>query len=347
MVLHFIVREGQRCGDPDAAASRARVTACERLIAHYSDHPDMDACLSCFRGGVWIPQAEMLMRDMAEHSSHSHVRAAAWYYLARWLKQKSELPRIREKLRAHLEFAPEHQKAWQIRRLESYGLFGDIHSEQVRQEAIAAARYMQQHFPDERHPARSFSGPAYILLTRDDTCPQQDVFSEKAENLIFEIEHLSIGSTAPEITGTDADGVNFHLSDYRGRVVVLMFSANWCGPCKGMYPDNRKLVDTLADDAIDTVQQAHEDGEITWRVWWDGACGPIQTRWNINSWPSIFVIDHRGAIRDKDLRGEKLDSAVVKLLQERAADPDADALLEAHPIPDIPTHERARGAEGD
>jgi cytochrome oxidase Cu insertion factor (SCO1/SenC/PrrC family) len=38
----------------------------------------------------------------------------------------------------------------------------------------------------------------------------------------------SLGSqTAPEIAGIDADGEKFHLSDYRGKVVLLDFWAKY------------------------------------------------------------------------------------------------------------------------
>ncbi len=33
--------------------------------------------------------------------------------------------------------------------------------------------------------------------------------------------------TAPEIAGVDADGKTFHLSDYRGKVVLLDFWASY------------------------------------------------------------------------------------------------------------------------
>jgi hypothetical protein len=35
------------------------------------------------------------------------------------------------------------------------------------------------------------------------------------------------GSAAPEIAGEDLDGVPLRLSDYRGKVVLLDFWANW------------------------------------------------------------------------------------------------------------------------
>jgi hypothetical protein len=58
--------------------------------------------------------------------------------------------------------------------------------------------------------------------------------------------------------------------------------------------------------------------EMTWRSWWDGGdtSGPIATQWNIHGWPTIYVLDHKGVIRVKEVRGEELDKAVDGLLAE-------------------------------
>jgi cytochrome oxidase Cu insertion factor (SCO1/SenC/PrrC family) len=37
----------------------------------------------------------------------------------------------------------------------------------------------------------------------------------------------AVSKTAPEIVGVDADGEKFHLSDYRGKVVLLDFWAKY------------------------------------------------------------------------------------------------------------------------
>jgi hypothetical protein len=50
---------------------------------------------------------------------------------------------------------------------------------------------------------------------------------EKAKGELFELRNLSIGKTAPEIEGEDADSKKFKLSDYRGKVVLLDFWGNW------------------------------------------------------------------------------------------------------------------------
>ena len=118
---------------------------------------------------------------------------------------------------------------------------------------------------------------------------------------------------------------------------MLTFSGNWCGPCVGMYPQERALVAKLkdkpfamvsvnTDEEVETLKKSIASGEITWRCWWDGGTdGPITTRWGITSFPSIFVLDRRGVIRFKDLRGDDLDKAVSGLLDA----PDRDAQTRA------------------
>jgi hypothetical protein len=54
----------------------------------------------------------------------------------------------------------------------------------------------------------------------------QDLVAQ-AKDQLFEIEHLQIGCTAPDIVAKDTDGVAFKLSDYRGKVVLLDFWGFW------------------------------------------------------------------------------------------------------------------------
>jgi thiol-disulfide isomerase/thioredoxin len=157
--------------------------------------------------------------------------------------------------------------------------------------------------------------------------------AETARSALHELRNLSLGRIAPEIDGKDADGVPFKLSDYRGKVVVLTFSGNWCSPCRGMYPEEREFVKRLegkrfallsvnTDGDRETLRKSIQDGEITWRCWWDGSPeGPICQNWNVTSFPTIYVLDGNGAIRFKNIHGLSLDEAVKKLLKDLEASP--------------------------
>ena len=99
-----------------------------------------------------------------------------------------------------------------------------------------------------------------------------------------------------------------------------------------MYPHERSLVKRLegkpfaligvnSDKSRETVKIARNSENLTWRSFWNGGStgGPISQAWRVQSWPSIWVIDPKGIVRFRDVRGDDMDRAVDKLLQELAA----------------------------
>ena len=95
-----------------------------------------------------------------------------------------------------------------------------------------------------------------------------------------------------------------------------------------MYPHERSLVKRLEgkpfallgvnSDMKDRIQAAIKRENITWRLWFDGGStgGPIASEWNVTGWPTIYVLDAKGVIRFKEVRGEAMDKAVDTLLKE-------------------------------
>ena len=154
--------------------------------------------------------------------------------------------------------------------------------------------------------------------------------ADLASARLFRIRSLAPGQVAPEIVGEDIDGQPMKLSDYRGKVVVLVFWGTWCGPCMRSLPMEKALAARLKDQPFalvginsdsdrDKVKEAVAREGITWRSWFDGGrtTGPIAERWNIRGWPTIIVIDQQGVIRFKGLphhTPKPLDEAVDSLL---------------------------------
>jgi len=79
-----------------------------------------------------------------------------------------------------------------------------------------------------------------------------------------------------------------------------------------MVPDERKLVERMAgksfaligvnsDDNMAKVKRALQKENITWRSFRDGNSGPIAKAWNVQSWPTVYVLDWDGVIRYRDV----------------------------------------------
>jgi thiol-disulfide isomerase/thioredoxin len=58
------------------------------------------------------------------------------------------------------------------------------------------------------------------------------------------------GKLAPDFALMDLDGQSHKLSDYRGKEVVVVFWASWCGPCKMEIPHLKELRNALPADKL-------------------------------------------------------------------------------------------------
>lgn len=96
-----------------------------------------------------------------------------------------------------------------------------------------------------------------------------------------------------------------------------------------MYPHERSLVKRLenkpfvllginSDPDKAKLKEVLNKEQITWRSWWDGGdtSGPIARKWNVQGWPTVYVLDAKGIIRYRDVHGKELDTAVDALVKE-------------------------------
>ena len=56
---------------------------------------------------------------------------------------------------------------------------------------------------------------------------------------------------------------------------------------------------------------------INWRSWWaESADGAIPRQWQIESWPTMIVIDAQGIIRHRLTSAQDLERVIETLLRE-------------------------------
>ncbi len=295
--LVFAIRTAK--AGPSDRAERAIVMLTQ---AHVRDEGMGDVCQQLFIF-FHLPVAEDLIRTVLEQNPRPAERGLACHALAHYLTYQARMVR---KLRENPAIVKDY--------------------EQIR------GKSRVERLLREKDPNTLERGAERLLeraISEYRTVPyDRRTLGEVAQDELFELHHLRVGKVAPDIKGEDVDGGRFKLSDYRGKVVVLTFSGNWCGPCRAMYPQEREMVKRLegkpfamlsvnTDQDKETLRKAIMAGEITWRCWWDGGVeGPITTRWSPESFPTVYVLDSKGVIRDINKEGEVLNEAVDTLLKE-------------------------------
>lgn len=112
---------------------------------------------------------------------------------------------------------------------------------------------------------------------------------------------------APEFALKDANGATVHLSDYKGKVVLLDFWATWCGPCKIEIPWFMQFEQEYKDRGFAVLGVSMDEGG------WDDVKPYIQARkvnyrilmgndqvgqayGGVDSLPTTFLIDRAGRI---------------------------------------------------
>src|SRR5581483_10279787 len=136
---------------------------------------------------------------------------------------------------------------------------------------------------------------------------------------------VEVGKPAPDLTGTDINGKTVHLSDFKGKIVVIESYNSDCPFCNNHYktgamPELQKDFATngvawLIVNSVNPNHPSHrthaqaqaemKDKNITANAWIDDSDGKIGHLYDMQTTPQMFVINkdgtlvYDGAIDDK------------------------------------------------
>jgi cytochrome c biogenesis protein CcmG/thiol:disulfide interchange protein DsbE len=136
----------------------------------------------------------------------------------------------------------------------------------------------------------------------------------------------SIAGKTAEDFPLELAGKPSHLSDLRGKVVVLNFWATWCPPCVEEAPSLNRLqkyiesrngvvIGVAADEDPAVVQKFLHDQSIVFPTYRDPSTkdnhSPIALSYGTSMYPETYVIDRHGKIARKLIGFQQWDSPAM------------------------------------
>ncbi len=142
------------------------------------------------------------------------------------------------------------------------------------------------------------------------------------------IKTVAVGQMAPDFEAPSPDGSTLKLSDFKGKYVLLDFWASWCGPCRQENPNVVKQFNAFKDKGFTVLGVSLDESKENWvkAIKDDGLAwnhvselnqwnSKIARQFQVEALPASFLLDPRGKILAKNLRGAELEAFLKKTLK--------------------------------
>ncbi len=147
----------------------------------------------------------------------------------------------------------------------------------------------------------------------------------------YRLPRFRSGDRAPDFEITLIDGRTAHLSDLRGKYVLLQFWGSWCGPCRAENPALAKIYKVYGGKGFDIFSIGIERSAQAWKraIQQDGVLWPyhamepqsfsgnVARMFNVKSIPTTFLLDPDGVIIGTNLSPEQIEKKLSDQLAGR------------------------------
>jgi peroxiredoxin len=139
-----------------------------------------------------------------------------------------------------------------------------------------------------------------------------------------------VGKPAPKFSAKSPEGKLISLDESLGKVTIVDFWASWCAPCRKENPNVVALYNEYHSKGLNIIGVSLDQDAKKWKdaiakdnlswihvsnlKYWDE---PIGKQYGISSIPATFILDAKGNIVAKDLRGDALRAKVKELLDAK------------------------------
>ncbi len=169
-----------------------------------------------------------------------------------------------------------------------------------------------------------------IYATVEDSLKTTRLGKNLTQIISSSIGKIDIGSEAEDFSAPTPDGKMLSLKEAMGKITIIDFWASWCKPCRMENPNvvrvynkyhekGLNIIGVSLDKNKDKWIQAIDKDDLQWshvsnlKFWQD----PIAKAYGVRSIPATFIIDEKGNVIAKNLRGAALESRISELLEEK------------------------------
>ncbi len=145
-------------------------------------------------------------------------------------------------------------------------------------------------------------------------------------NSIVEIKN-QIGDKVIDFTAPSLSGEKFNLKSNLGKITILDFWASWCRPCRLENPNVVRVYNKYKDKGLEIIGISFDQSKEKWQnavdkdglIWkhvsnLKGWKEPLGKPFGVRSIPATFLLDEKGVIIAKNLRGQALENKIAELL---------------------------------